>query len=177
MTEEMDVSQGKLCIGFITPITNRSENFAAMQVLNAVFGGGMTSKLFQNVREKLSLCYSVGSGYYGTKGIILVSAGIDSEKEPLVRQEILAQLEACKQGKITQEELCCAKEELLSGLRGVHDSPGAIENYYSPAAISGISLLPQEYMDAVEAVTVEQVAAAAKTVTLHSSYFLKGVGQ
>ncbi len=177
LTEEMDVSQGKLCIGFITPITNRSENFAAMQVLNAVFGGGMTSKLFQNVREKLSLCYSVGSGYYGTKGIILVSAGIDSEKEPLVRQEILAQLETCKQGKITQEELCCAKEELLSGLRGVHDSPGAIENYYGPAAISGISLLPQEHMDAVEAVTVEQVAAAAKTVTLHSSYFLKGVGQ
>ena len=173
--EQMDVSQGKLCMGFVTPITNRGGGFAAMQVLNTVFGAGMTSKLFMNVREKMSLCYSIGSGYYSTKGILTVSAGIDSHKEDVTRQEILGQLDACCRGEITSQELHSAKEAVLSSLRGVHDSPGAIEGYYSTAILSGLTMSPAEYMAAVEQVTAEQAAAAARTITLHSSYFLKGV--
>ena len=173
--EEMDISQGKLCMGFVTPITNRSEDFCAMQVLNTVFGAGMTSKLFMNIREKMSLCYAIGSGYYGSKGIMTVSAGIDHQKEPLVRQEILNQLESCRRGEITMQELNSARESLLSGLRAVHDSPGAIEGYYATSALSGLGLTPQEYMEKLRAVTVENVTAAAKTVQYHSSYFLKGV--
>ena len=162
-------------MGFVTPITNRSEDFCAMQVLNTVFGAGMTSKLFMNIREKMSLCYAIGSGYYGSKGIMTVSAGIDHQKEPLVRQEILNQLESCRRGEITMQELNSARESLLSGLRAVHDSPGAIEGYYATSALSGLGLTPQEYMEKLRAVTVEDVTAAAKTVQYHSSYFLKGV--
>lgn len=177
LVESMDVAQGKLCMGFVTSVTNRSEDFAAMQVLNAIYGAGMTSKLFQNVREKLSLCYSISSGYYGSKGLMMVSAGIDSGKESQARQEILAQLDACRRGEISEEELRCAKEELLSGLRGIHDSPGAIESYYSTAALSGQMRLPDGYMDEIRAVTAEQLQRTAATLTLHSSYFLKGVTQ
>lgn len=173
--EEMDVSQGKLCMGFTTPITNRDKNFPVMQVLNTLFGAGMTSKLFQNVREKLSLCYSIGSGYYGSKGIVVVSAGIDFDKEQLTREQILLQLEACRQGQISDGELKAAKEAILSSLRGTHDSPGAIEGYYATAALSGLGLTPETYADAVRAVTREQVTAAAQSVQLHSTYFLKGV--
>lgn len=176
-TEFMDVAQGKLCIGYTTSITNRDADFPAMQVMNTIFGAGMTSKLFMNVREKLSLCYSVGSSYYGTKGIILVSAGIDFDKEDLTRQEIEKQLNACKNGDITEEELVSAQQALLSSLRATHDSPGAIEGYYATAALSGMKLTPAEYMAAVEAVTVQQVAAAARKVVCHSSFFLKGGSQ
>ena len=175
VTEAMDVSQGKLCMGFTTPITNRDPEFPAMQLLNTIFGAGMTSKLFMNVRERLSLCYSVGSGYYGSKGIVTVAAGIDFDKEQLTRDEILRQLAACKDGNISQEELTAAKEALLSSLRATHDSPGAIEGYYATAALSGMGLSPAEYMAAVEAVELPQVVAAARTVMLHSTYFLKGV--
>ena len=171
----MEVTQGKLCMGFVTPITNRSSDFAAMQVLNTVFGAGMTSKLFMNVREKLSLCYSIGSGYYGSKGIMTVSAGIDTDKEQLTRQEILRQLEECCRGNITEEELRSAKEAILSGLRGVHDSPGAIENYYGTSCISGFAMTLAQYRQAVEQVTLAQTAAAAQSLQLHSSFFLKGV--
>jgi predicted Zn-dependent peptidase len=146
-----------------------------MQVMNTLFGGGMTSKLFMQVREKLSLCYSIGSGYYGSKGLLTVNAGIDTDKEPLARQEIFAQLEACRQGDFTDEELNAAKAAILSGLRGVTDSPGAIENYYGTAVLSGLAMTVSEYMAAVESVTAEQVIAAAKTVRYHSSFFLKGV--
>ena len=175
--ESMDISQGKLCMGFTTSITNRDPQFPAMQLMNTIFGAGMTSKLFMNVREKMSLCYFIGSGYYGTKGIVSVSAGIDFDKEELTRAEVLRQLDACKAGKISDMELKAAKEAILSSLRSTHDSPGAIEGYYATAALSGMGMTPAEYMAAVEAVTLEDVVAAANTLQLHTTYFLKGGSQ
>ena len=174
-TETMEVAQAKLCMGFVTPITNRDPRFAAMQVTNALFGAGQTSKLFMNIREKMSLCYSIGSGYYGSKGILTVSAGIDADKDKVTREEILRQLDACRRGDFTQEELSAAKEGILSGLRGVHDSPVAIEGYYATAAISGLGYTPGTYMQAVEQVTAEQVRQAAQTISLHTTYLLTGV--
>lgn len=175
--EEMDVTQGKLCLGFTTSITNRSQSFAAMQLLNTVLGAGMTSKLFQNVRERLSLCYSIGSSYYSTKGILTVAAGIDFDKEKQTRQEILNQLEACRRGQISAREVSAAKSAVISSLRSTHDSPGAIESYYATAALSGLDMTPAEYIRAIEEVTPEDLTDAAKTLTLHSSFFLKGVSQ
>ena len=174
--EEMDITQAKLCLGYVTPVTNQSPDFAAMQVLNMVFGGGMTSKLFMNVREKLSLCYSIGSGYHGSKGIMTVSAGIDTEKYDLARREIDSQLDACRQGDITADELQAAKEAILSSLRGVTDSPGAIENWCITGTLSGQPMTISQYMAAVEGVTIEQVAAVAQKLQLHTGFFLKGVG-
>ncbi len=177
LSEAMEVSQGKLCMGFTTPITNRDPEFPAMQVLNTLFGAGMTSKLFMVIREQMSLCYSIGSGYYGSKGIVTVSAGIDFDKEGLTAQEVLHQLEKCRQGQITQEELTAARQALLSGLRATHDSPSAIEGYYATAALSGMGMTPQQYMQAVEAVTMEDVVAAARSLQLHTTFFLKGADQ
>jgi predicted Zn-dependent peptidase len=122
----------------------------------------------------MSLCYSIGSGYYGSKGIMVVSAGIDFDKEQLTREEILHQLQLCREGEISESELKAAKEAVLSSLRATHDSPGAIEGYYATAALSGMGMTPEQYMAAIEAVTLEQVVAAANTVKLHSTYFLRG---
>ena len=146
-------------------------------MLNALFGAGMTSKLFSTVREKMSLCYSIGSGYYGTKGILTVSAGIDFDKEEVTRQEVLHQLQLCQQGEITEAELESARQALLSSLRGTHDSPGAIEGYYATAALSGLGMTPETYMAALREVQLSDVVAAAKSLTLHTTYFLKGGSQ
>ena len=92
-----------------------------------------------------------------------------------MRQEVLNQLDACCRGEITAEELNAAKEAVLSSLRGIHDSPSAIESYYSTHQLSGSFRSPKLYMEQVQAVTMEAVVAAAKTVKLHTTYFLKGV--
>ena len=173
-TQTMEVSQGKLVMGFTTPITTRDADFAAMQVCNTLLGAGMTSKLFMQIREKLSLCYDIGSGYYGSKGILLVSAGIDSKKDVLVRRHIMEQVQACQNGEITPRELSAAKEAVCSSLEGTHDSPGAIESYYASGALSALELTPAEYIRQVQAVTAEGVAAAARSLRLHTVYFLKG---
>ena len=174
-TETMDIAQGKLCMGFSTEIDLRSGDFAAMQVCNTLFGSGMTSKLFMNVREKMSLCYDIGSSYVGSKGIMTVSAGIDCDKYQVVCDQIHTQLAAICNGEITAEELASAKEALLSGLRGTHDSPASIEGYYSSGVLSGLTLTPAEYMEKIVAVDASMVAAAAKTLKLDTVYFLKGV--
>ena len=173
--EQQNITQGKLSMGFVTPITNRDPQFAAMQVMNAIFGSGMTSKLFMEVREKRSLCYAIGSGYYGSKGILTVNAGIDTRQEQQTKAAIFAQLDACRQGQITESELSAAKESILSGLRAVYDGPGAMENFFSTAAISGLNRTPESYSQQIRAVTVADVAAAANTLRFHSAFFLKGV--
>ena len=174
-SECMEVAQGKLCLGYTTPITNRSQQFVAMQLANTIFGAGMTSKLFVNVREKLSLCYAIGSSFYGSKGILTVSAGIDFDKEGLTRQQIALQLEAIQNGDITDEELTAAKQALLSSLRGTYDSPGAIESYYATTALSGMGMTVEAYIQLIPTLTREDVAAAARTLRPHTSFFLKGV--
>lgn len=174
-SEEMDIAQCKLSMGFTTGITNQSPDFAAMQVFNAVYGGGMTSKLFMNVREKLSLCYYANSAYYGSKGIVTVSSGIDLENFQQVKAEILDQLKQCQQGSVTDQELTAAKKAIISSLRAIPDSPDALEGYYGTAFISGFGWDLDEYCQAVEAVTVEDVARAAGTVQLHTVFLLRGV--
>ena len=174
-TEQMEVAQGKLCMGFTTPITLRCREFPAMQVFNTIFGAGMTCKLFMQIREKMSLCYDISSGYHGSKGILTVSAGIDCKDNELVQAEILRQLEACQTGDITDAELSAAKQALISQLQATHDSPGAIEGYYATAVLSGLTLTPESYRQAVEAVTREDVVAAARSLQKHTVYFLKGV--
>lgn len=173
-TEVMEVAQGKLSLGFYTPITNQDPRFAAMQMCNAIFGSGMTSKLFMQVREKLSLCYAIGSSYYGSKGILTVNAGIDSSREQEAKAAILQQLEDCRRGRITESELLAARESILSSLRAVCDSPGAMEAFFGVAALNGLNRSLEEYAAQIRAVTVSDIAEAAETVQLHSSFFLKG---
>ena len=172
---QMDVNQGKLCMGLVSDITIRDEAFVPMQLLNHIFGGGMTSKLFMQIRERQSLCYAIGSGFHGSKGLMTVSAGIDSGMKEAVQQGVLAQLEACCRGEITPEEVTAAKESLRSSLLATQDSPGALEGYYATAALSGLPLTPDAYIQAVEETTLEQIVAAAKTLKLHTVFFLKGV--
>ena len=173
--ETMEISQGKLGMGFTTPVSISHKDYVPMQIFNTLFGGGMTSKLFNQVREKMSLCYAISSGYVGAKGIITVNAGIDSDKCELVKQEVLHQLQLCCEGEITETELTAAKEALLSSLRGVYDSSSAIESFEFSMAMSKLALTQEEYIRRVQSVTLEQVVEMAKTLKLHTTFFLKGV--
>ena len=174
-TQTLDVSQGRLAMGFVSNITFRDPRFVAMQMCNAIFGGCMTAKLFAVIREKMSLCYDIGSTFYGSKGILTVVAGIDFDQDNLVRQQVMEQLDRCCKGQITDQELHSARQAMLSQLQGIHDSAASIEGYYGSNSLTGLDLTPEQYGRAVEQVTVEQIAQAAQTLRLHTVYFLKGV--
>ena len=173
--ETMDVAQAKLCMGFVTPCTLHTEDYVAMRVFNTMFGSGMISKLFMNIREKMSLCYDISSNYSGGKGILTVSAGMDTNMADTVENEVLHQLELCRQGDITEEELDAAKQALLSSLQSLYDSPGSIENYFAVAALSGQTVTVEQYGQQIRAVTVPKLVELAGKLQLHSVFLLKGV--
>jgi predicted Zn-dependent peptidase len=150
-------------------------DYPALLVLNTVLGGGVSSKLFLNVREKLSLCYYAGSTLDKTKGLLLISSGIETANYEAAKTEILAQLDACKTGDITDEELEKARRYILFAYDSAMDSPGSLENYYVGQAIDGLDESLAQLSDRVRAVTREDVVAAAQGLQLDTIYFLKGV--
>ena len=173
-TEEMDITQGNLAVGYRLGSCMNDPDEAAIRVFNAVFGGCVTSKLFANVRERLSLCYYASSSVDILKGILTVSSGIDMENyEPALR-EINAQLDAVRAGEITDEELSGAKKAVANALRQVPDSPLALENHYLRQAIQGLDASPEDLAALVEDVTADQVARIAGGVEQDAVFFLKG---
>lgn len=168
--EAMDVTQGKLCIGFRT----NSRNGPATMLMNAMFGGTSNSKLFLNVREKLSLCYYASSSYHRKKGIITVSSGIEFANYQNAVNEIFAQLDALKRGEWEDWELEGARSTLRNAFRSIQDSAGAMEDFFmGQIATNGEETL-SGLLAAVEAVTPEQIREAAESVKPDTIYFLKG---
>ena len=131
-TEELSITQGKLSVGFRLGECMYNPNMAAIRVFNAVYGGSVTSKLFMNVREKLSLCYYANSAIDRHKGLMVVSSGIEFDKYDAALSEIFAQLEAVKKGDITDDELAAARKAVATELRSAMDSSGALEDFWLP---------------------------------------------
>ena len=175
--EEMDVTQGKLVLGFRLGECMEEPDIPALYVFNAVYGSGATSKLFMNVREKPSLCYYASSAVYLHKGIMLVSSGIEFDKLDAARDEILAQLDSVRRGEITDDELRSAKKSVASDLRAVQDSLGELEGFYLSQALDGLDYGPAELAALAEDVTKEDVQAIAKSIECDLIYFLKGSGE
>lgn len=175
--EEMNVSQGKLVIGFRLGDVMEEPDIAAIYVFNSVFGSGSTSKLFVNVREKLQLCYYAGSSVDIHKGIMLVSSGIEFDKFDAAKAEILSQLDEMKNGNITDDELNAAKSGIASALRSGMDSQGELEGFFLSQTLAGLDYGPMELAQLVEEVTKNSVVSVAKSVECDLVYFLKGSGE
>lgn len=173
-TDEMAVTQGKLVLGYRLGECMEEPDIAALFVFNAVFGSGVTSKLFMNVREKLSLCYYAGSTVDTHKGLMLVSSGVDFDKADAAKAEIFAQLDAVKCGDITDEELDAARRSVASDLRSFLDSQGELEGFYLANTLDGLEFSPDELAELVREVSREDVIAIANSVVLDAEYFLKG---
>ncbi len=172
--ERMDVTQGKLCMGFRTGRSVLDENWPATALLNTVYGSGLTSKLFVNVREKLSLCYYASSSPDKYKGFLCVSSGIDFDKFEVAKAAILEQLDACRRGEISGTELQTAKDQLALALRTVGDSPTRLDDFHLGNAVIGREVTPEELRSRNDALTVADLAEAAKDITLDTVYFLRG---
>ena len=173
--ESMDVTQGKLAMGFRTGgVTCWEEEYPAMAMCNAVFGGTTLSKLFMNVREKLSLCYYASSAYHRQKRLITVSSGIEFQNYQKAYDEIMAQLAAVQAGRLEDWELEGARSTLLNAYASMGDSQGKLENFYLGQAATGQEDTPELLAEQVRHVTAERIFDAMQTVSLDTVYFLKG---
>lgn len=175
-TEPMSVSQAKLVIGWRLGESMDEPDVTALRVFSSLFGGSTASKLFVNVREKLSLCYFASAICDMHKGILLAYAGTDTDRAEEARDEILSQLAAIARGEITEEELRSAKADVRSLLRATLDGPGSLESFYLSTAVSGAEYTPEELCELVEDVTAEKLAAIAENCECDMIYTLTGDG-
>ena len=179
VTESVSAVQGKLAIGFrtgLTPESTRRDKDAVL-LFNLLYGASPVSKLFMNVREKLSLCYYCASRNDTAKGVLFVYSGIENANAQKAEEEILFQLQQIQNGAVTEEELLCAKRTLRDLTRSVSDSPSAIEQWYLTRLASRDNRSPEQVYEDFEMLTVEDAQRAAKRVTLDTVFFLFGEGE
>lgn len=174
ITERQDVTQSKLVLGFRTPVAEPNGNTAALKLMTAVLGGTPSSKLFTNVREKMSLCYYCASRYDPNKGIILVDSGVENENTEKTEKAILEQLKAMQAGDITDEEISAAKLAMRNSYMTYLDSLSMIENFYLSQTFNGRVLTPKQAAEQIFAVTKDQIVEAANAVSLDTVYVLTG---
>ena len=175
--EKMDVTQGKLVIGYDINlnddmIKNENIRYIAM-IYNAILGGTANSKLFQNVREKESLAYTTNSIYMYNKSSIFVSCGIEIENYKKAKDVINIQIQNMKNGDFSEEELENAKKVIISNITSINDEQDSEIIYFLGQELSGNVKSLEEYKNSVYNVTIEQVKEIAQNVNINTTYFLK----
>jgi predicted Zn-dependent peptidase len=174
VTDRMEVTQGKLAIGFRTGIAPTDKDYPALVVFNSVFGAGAHSKLFNNVREKLSLAYYASSQLERYKGLLLVNAGVEFKNFKLAYDESLVQLEEIRKGNISDLEFDSSIKAITNSYNSTYDDQRSMAIFSLGEIIAGTNETIEDKLAAIKKVTKEQVAAVAKKLTLDTVYFLEG---
>lgn len=174
VTEKFDVTQGKLSMGFLTHIKATDEDSVALVLANTIFGGGAQSKLFNNVREKLSLAYYAGSILNRAKGFLMVNAGIETENFEKTKAEILLQLDEMKKGNISDDEIATSKNFIINSLNAYDDDQFEMIAYYQGEKLMQSEMEINDYKERIMSLTKEDVVRAFSNVTLDTVYFITG---
>ncbi|MBR2133846.1 MAG: insulinase family protein [Eubacterium sp.] len=169
--ERIDVKQGKLVLGFRVNLKSDDELTSAMRTFTDVFGGGPYSKLFANVREKMSLCYYCSARYNRQKSAIMIQCGCNEENMDKAVNEILNQLEIIKKGDF-DEELASSKISLSDTLNSVNDAPDLLSAWYYMQIADDEIKSPEMSAKLNSGVTKEQVLKCASLISLDTIYKL-----
>lgn len=170
--EDQPVKQAKLSLGYRTGITLDNPAHCKFTVFNEIFSSSPMSKLFRNVREKLSLAYYCHSIPEPLKGIMVVTSGIDASNREKAEAEIARQLDAVRACEITDDEINAAKASIINAYRELEDSPEALERWYTVRMMAGRSDSPAEAAEDILNVTKEDVAEIARALSLDTVYYM-----
>ena len=158
-----DTEQLHICIGF-PGIESNSDDIYPLSILNNALGGGMSSRLFQRIREELGMAYSVytyASSYRGV-GSFNIYAGTNPENGETVIREIREQLKLFLEKGMTEKEFKSAKAQLRGGfLLGLESSSGRMQALGRGTLLFGKVKTPEETIQKIDAVTMESVMELA----------------
>lgn len=168
VSEEFDVNQSKMVLAFKTT----SEDKYAVKLLNTIFGETPVSKLFMNVREKLSLCYYCASRVVWSKGTIFVDCGVELDNIEKAKTEILRQFNDIRKGNFSDEELSNAIMSIDNALSAIGDTPSSYSAWYFERFCENNIITPEQQLQEYKAVTKERIIEAAKSMSLDSVYLM-----
>ncbi|MDR2531220.1 MAG: insulinase family protein [Oscillospiraceae bacterium] len=168
-TEQLPLlNQSKMVLGFKTENRNR----AALTLTSNLYGGTLSSKLFLNVRERLSLCYYCWSQVNKEKGVMSVSCGVEETNIEKAKAEILAQLDSVKQGNFTDDDLSNALLYEQNNIKTVNDSLGSMTWWYLTRIYISDIKSPGEALAAFDTITRDDIIEAANSMKLDTFYVL-----
>ena len=145
----------------------------AMKMLSALYGETPFSKLFANVREKMSLCYYCASSFARTKNTIFVDCGVESKNIETARNAIIAQLDEIIRGNFSDEDIQNVLTAFENGFSGIGDTAGSYINWYKSAVYEGEYLTPEQTLEEYRAVTRERIIECAESLVLDTVYVMK----
>ena len=164
--EAKDLEQNHIVLGF-QGIDNKDPNYYAASLMSTILGGGMSSRLFQEVREKHGLVYSVYSAHtgYNDDGQFEIYAGTGPDKLPKLIPVICDEIQKIVQAPVTAEELARAKSQLRSGILMGRESMLSRANRHAKHMINfGSQFDMSELLGKIDAVTIDDVATMAQRI-------------
>ena len=167
-SEEFDVRQCKMVMAFKYDCSDKY----AVKMLNTIWGETPVSKLFMNVREKMSLCYYCATRINKYKNAVFVDIGVERNNIEKAKAEILHQLDEIRNGNITDEEMTSALLSLDNALTSIGDTPSSYSGWYFDCLCDGEIITPEECFGKYKAVTKEDIINAGKSLTLDSIYIM-----
>lgn len=172
--ERLPVQQGKLVLGYRMGYEKMPEDISAASVMVNVFGGSPQSLLFQNVREKLSLCYYCSARLFRQKGLMMVQSGVEFENAGRAIEEIGRQLDAVRANDFTQEDFDASVKSLADDYERVGGTPEELDDWYAYRLLEDKPAAPQALAEKIRRVARGQAVEAAQKVTLDTIYLLMG---
>lgn len=177
VSEKMDVVQCKLVMGFRTGIAKPDDDVEAVKVMSALLGGTPQSKLFLNVREKMSLCYYCSTNYTASKGILFIDSGVQEENMEKAKKEILNQIEDIKLGNFSEKDLTETKMYLCQAIETIKDNLGSLNTWYCNQSLDKVQYSPDEMIEKISKIQREDVIKAAQKLKLDTIYALSKKGE
>lgn len=171
--ENKNINQSILILGSKLKDITEFERKYVLVLYNYILGGSADSKLFKEVREKNSLCYSISSTHSGTANLEFISAGIDKENYDKAVELIKAEIKNMEDGNFTEEDINQAKITFLASLKEIEDTANGIINIYEAHEYLDYDLL-EERAKEIEKVTKEDIINVSKKMYLDTIYLLEG---
>lgn len=159
-----DLEQLHMCIGNKT-FGRHDENYHTLLVLNNLFGGTMSSRIFQEVREKKGLVYSIYSfvSNYKNTGIFSIYAGMSHDQVEDALRTILKEMINIKNGNLTQEEFIRAKQQIKGNyILSLESTSSRMSAIGRRELLYNEILSPEEVIEGINNVKIEDVVKVAK---------------
>lgn len=171
--DKKSISQSILLLGSkIKDITDFERKYV-LPLYNQILGGSPDSKLFREVREKNSLCYSISSTHSGVASLEYVIAGIDKENFDKTLKIVKKEVKKMEDGDFKEEQLEQAKIAFLASLKEIEDDMNAIINIYEAHEYLDYDLLDEREKN-IKLVTKKDIINASKKIKLDTIYLLEG---
>ena len=156
---------------------DKRERDIVIHLYNVILGsGGLTSKLYQYIREENSLCYSVNSNYQKYDRLLMIYAGIDKKDKDLCIKLVNKALDEMINGDFSDEDFDNAKRTIVSSIKMSEDTLGGIINNYLFNELDNLPLYDERIKE-INSVTKEEVIELAKKFKLNTIYLLTGEGE